>query len=58
MKIGKLKYDNVYLLNGMSDNFQYKFLRNVLDHDKKDDEHIAKVLSLTNELQDNRTKEK
>ena len=34
----------------MSDNFEYKLLEKVLDHDKKNDNKIAKVLSLTNEL--------
>ena len=35
----------------MSTNFQDELLEEFLDHDKNDDEHISKNLSLTNELQ-------
>ena len=36
----------VYILDIIGDNFQDKLIRNVLDHDKKDNEHILNVLSL------------
>ena len=32
----------------MTDNFQYELLEEVLDYDKKDDEHILKLISSTN----------
>ena len=47
-----MKDDNVYFLNNMNDNFQDKLLEKVLDDEKKDDENIAKVLLLKNELQE------
>ena len=50
LKNGKMKYCNIYLLNNMNDNFQYK-LRKKFCMIKKDDEYIAKHLLLKNALQ-------
>ena len=47
IKIGSLKYDNVYLLNYMKDNFQDQLLQIVMDGDNKKDENIEKVMLLT-----------
>ena len=41
-KIGKLKYDHVYLLNNIKDNFQDQLLDNVMDDDNKKDETMRK----------------
>ena len=49
MKIGELKYDKVYILNSMGDNFQYELVEKVMDNFKNDEQDIEKVLSLTNE---------
>ena len=48
MKNKGLKYDKVYILDSMGDNIEDGLIKNVLYHDKKDDENIAKGLSLTN----------
>ena len=37
--IGKLKYDNVYVLDSMGCNFQDKLLKYVLDNEIMDDKH-------------------
>ena len=52
-KFEKLKNDNNNVLENKGDHFQDKLLKNVLENEKKDDKHNAKVLSLKNELKEN-----
>ena len=42
-KIGKLKYDNFYLLNDMKDHLQDKLIENVMDYDNHKDETFIKL---------------
>ena len=44
--IGQLKYDNVYLVNNMKDNFQYQLLEKFTNDDNKKNEFFEKALLL------------